>query len=237
MIVEGAISTKAALFSKKRQVNKVYIDKDKVSRDVTYILDYLDKYHLDYELCDREYIDSLASGKTHGGIIADVSNREYQKLSDIKDRTIFLIDGIEDPFNLGYIFRTLKAFNYNQVIMPYRDLSNMEAAILKSSAGAFDGLDIIMAYDLVNDLEKLKAKYQLLALSRSDKAYDAMDFTYPKYKIILLGGEKRGIKKEILKLCDKEIFIDYKSDFRNALNASSALSVMVTILEMKRRSK
>ena len=236
MIVEGAISTKAALFNGRRRVECVYIDEDKVSRDVTYILNYLNKHDIRYQLCKREYIDSIASGKTHGGIIAEVSSRKYDDISKLKDRTVFLIDGVEDPFNLGYIFRTLRAFNYHQVIMPSRDLSNMESSILKSSAGAFDELDIIMSDDLYRDLLKLKDHYKLLSLSRSDKDKDIMTYHFPSKKIILLGGEKRGIKKDILKISNEEIFIDYPGDFRNALNASSALSVMTAVLEMRKRN-
>lgn len=236
MIVEGAISTKSALFNGKRDILCVYIDEDKVSRDVTYILNYLKKHNIPYRLCPREEIDSMAMGKTHGGIIADVSKRSYGTVEDIKDRTVFLIDGVEDPFNLGYIFRTLRAFNYHDVIMPSRDLENMESSILKSSAGAFDELNIVMSDDLYNDLVKLKEKYQLLSLSRSDKAVDIMEYRFPKKKIILLGGEKRGIKKDILKISDEELFIDYPGDFRNALNASSALSVVTAVLEMRKRN-
>ena len=63
-----------------------------------------------------------------------------------------------------------------------------------------------------------------------------MTYNFPSNKIILLGGEKRGIKKDILKISDEEIFIDYPGDFRNALNASSALSVMTAVLEMRKRN-
>ena len=232
MIFEGALATKSAISSKKRHIEAIYIAKDKKSRDVDYILKIAAKAQIKVIREDREKIDELASGKTHGGIIAFVSAREYQKIDLTKD-TYFMIDGIEDPFNLGYIFRTLKAFGYDHVLMNKRDLSNMEETIIKSSAGAFDMLDITMSDDIIKDLDLLAKDHHLIAMSRTDKAKDLFRYDAPKKKVIILGGEKRGINKDVLHMCDDEVFIPYHSDFRPALNASSALAVICTGLRMR----
>ena len=179
------------------------------------------------KLVSRSYIDEVASGKSHGGIILKASERRYDALK--REPFIFVVDGIEDPFNLGYIFRTLKAFGFTSIIIPKRDLSTMEQTIMKSSAGAFDMVDIYQSDDLRKDLSELKKEYQIIALSRSDKAKDIFDYRFKEKTVIILGGEKRGIKKDILALGD-ELFISYKSDFRPALNASSALAVVCAIM-------
>lgn len=237
MIIEGAISVKSAVLNHRRRINKVYIDTDKTSKDFKFIINKLKDYGIKYTFVKRSVIDEIATGKTHGGIIADVDARLYQNINSVKEDNIFVIDGIEDPFNVGYILRTLRAFGYKQVIFPRRDFSTMEATILKSSAGAFDQMDVILSDNLYEDLSELKKTHRILALSRSDEAKDVFDYQYNGKNVIMLGGEKRGIQKELMKLVDQEIFIDYPSDFRNALNAASALSVMVTVLEMRKRDK
>lgn len=233
MLIEGAISVKAAILNGRRHIDCVYFDKAKRSKDFTYIKYRAQERDIKFEYVDREVIDEMANGKTHGGIIATCDTRTYQKISDLNEDTIFVIDGIEDPFNLGYAMRTLKAFDYHAIVLPMRDYSNMEATILKSSAGAFDMLDVVLAEDLASDLASLKAEYTIMALNRSDKATDIFKTDYPKKRIIVLGGEKRGINKHVMELVDHEVFIDYPSDFRNALNATSALSVMIAVLEMR----
>ncbi len=235
MIFEGAISTKSAIINDRRTVKTVYIDKHKRTRDFKYIARLAKSKGIEVIRKERSYIDKIAMGKTHGGMICEVEERCYQTVTELADPVVFLIDGIEDPFNVGYIMRTLKAFGYHQVIMAKRDYSSMAATIQKSSAGAFDGLDVILTDDLLADVQLMKDKYRILALSRSERAHNIFSYDYgDRNKIIIIGGEKRGIKKEILALADDELYIEYPSDFKNALNAASALNVMVTVLEMRK---
>ncbi len=227
MIFEGALSVKSALLNDKRDIDIIYIDKDKKDRDTRFIQKVAADKKVKVKLVSRSYIDEVASGKSHGGIILKASERRYDALK--REPFIFVVDGIEDPFNLGYIFRTLKAFGHTSIIIPKRDLSTMEQTIMKSSAGAFDMVDIYQSDDLRKDLSELKKEYEILALSRSDKAKDIFDYRFKEKTVIILGGEKRGIKKDILALGD-ELFISYKSDFRPALNASSALAVVCAVM-------
>ncbi len=231
MIIEGAIATKTALLNQKREVFKVYIDKDKKDRNTAFIK----KIAKDKVISiDRDKIDALAKTKTHGGIIAECSFRDFDDLDkDLAD--IVIIDGIEDPFNLGYMFRTMMAFGYKEVIMPKRDLKSMENTILKSSAGAFDMLRVVMSEDLKRDVEALKNDHEIIALARSPKAVDLLKYTLPKRKVLIVGGEKRGIKKDLQNLCDIELFIPYFSDFRPALNASSALAAVLMSFRQKEK--
>ena len=235
MIIEGAISVKSAVLNRRRQINTVYFDKDKTSKDFKFIIHRLKERQIPYRFVTRSEIDNIATGKTHGGIIADVEARKYQTVQAVNDSLVFVVDGVEDPFNLGYIFRTLRAFGYHQIILPKRDFSFMEANILKSSAGAFDQMDAILSENLSEDLAILKNKYKLVALGRHEGAHNAFAYHYDEPMIIILGGEKRGIQKDVLNLIDAEVFIDYPSDFRNALNAASAISVMAAIIEMRKR--
>lgn len=144
MIIEGAISVKAALSGGKRKVNKLYIDKNKNDRNIKYIINLAKSLNIGIDFVDRVFIDEISSGKTHGGVIADASFRVYDDLKSCFNNNSFvcLIEGIEDPFNLGYIIRSLYSAGCSGIIFNDRDWSFKENVILKSSAGSFDLINI-----------------------------------------------------------------------------------------------
>ena len=233
MIIEGAIAVKAALQNKKREIFKVYIDKDKKTKDFNYIRKLIRQNGVEVFECERSYLETILTGKSHGGIGADVSERREDEFDD---SDIFFLDGIEDPFNLGYCLRTLYAMGVKNVLLNKRDYSQMEGQLLKSSAGAYDMINIALCQDPLKMITSLKEKgYYLYGLYRGEQAKDIFDVRFADKALFILGGEKRGISGDLLDLCDDHLYISYGSDFRNALNASAALDVVVTLLRSQRR--
>ncbi len=231
MIIEGSIAIKAAIKAKRRQVRKLIIAEDKKDHDTTYILKLAKEAGIVVERLERDKVNDLARGRTHGGLLAEVGPRSFRD-EIVKTDTVFYIDGIEDPYNLGYVFRDLLAYGYTSVILSGRDLSTQEDTLLKSSAGAYDLIDIYKTKDLYKDIEGLKDDYRIVALARSESASDIYEYTWPQRKLVIIGGEKRGINKGISSLVDDEVFIPYFSDFRPALNAASALVSVITVMRM-----
>lgn len=233
MIIEGAISVKAVINGKNRIVNKVYINKDKKTKDFNYIRKITKLNNIELIELAKEELDKIAIGKTYGGICGDVSDRID---NEFDDSDIFYLDGIEDPFNLGYALRTLYAFGFKNVLLSNRDYTNMQAQLLKSSAGAYDLLNIKVSKDSVVDIGEYKNRgYHLYALYRGDNAKDIFDIKFSSKSLFLLGGEKRGISSELLKMCDEYLYIAYGSDFKNALNACAALDVVATLVFKQRK--
>ena len=233
MIIEGAISVKAAINYKKRDIKVVYINKDKKTKDFNYIRKICKLNSIEIEEKDNEELLSIASGKSFGGILAEVSARNYDEFSD---GDIFYLDGIEDPFNIGYALRTLYAFGIKNVLLNKRDYSMMETQLLKSSAGAYDMLNIKIVEDEITEINEYKKQgYYLYGLYRGDNSKDIFDVEFKEKALFILGGEKRGIASELLKLCDEYLYISYGSDFRNSLNACGALDVVATLLYGQRR--
>ena len=110
--------------------------------------------------------------------------------------------------------------------MNSRNLATSDSIIVKSSAGASEFINIVQSDDLVNDLAYLKTKgIKCLAAYRNNACvYTKVDYTKPV--LIGIGGEMRGLSKEVINMMDGHIYIPYANDFRNALNASSATSVI-----------
>ena len=148
MILEGSLSVKAALQNGRRKVHRLLIDEKKKDRDTGYILFLAKEMNIPVERCKREDLDAMAVGKTHGGVLAETGSRIYQDLSEClnsENPFVVFLEGIEDPFNLGYIARTLAAVGCSGVVMPERDFSYSESVILKSSAGASERINWVMS--------------------------------------------------------------------------------------------
>lgn len=235
MIIEGSISVKAAINNNKRIINCIYLDKKKKTKDFNYIRKLLKNKNINYIEINREDFINYTNSKSHGGILADVEKRKYDEL--IKG-DIFFIDGIEDPFNLAYILRTLYAFGIKNIILSNKDYQNMESQLLKSSAGAYDMLNIKLCDDATKDIKDLKDEgYTVYALKRGDDSLDIFNVSFNSKALFMIGGEKRGISSSLMELADYYLYIPYGSDFRNSLNAIGASDVVATLLFKQRKDK
>ena len=110
MILEGNVSVKAAVLGGMREVYEIIVDQNKHDKDTAFILRQAEQRNIKITRADRETIDSMASGRTHGGLIAAAGARKYQsteEVIDLKDPFFALVEGVEDPFNLGYVIRSL----------------------------------------------------------------------------------------------------------------------------------
>jgi len=233
MIIEGAISVKAAISNSKRDIKCVYINKDKKTKDFNYIRKICKLNNILINEVNNDALLKLATGKSFGGVLAEVDKRNYDEFDD---GDIFYLDGIEDPFNLGYAMRTLYAFGFRNVLLSSRDYSSMEPQLLKSSAGAYDMLNIKIGQDELKQIQSYKNNgYTIYGLYRGDNSLDIFDYKFSSKALFMLGGEKRGISSELINLCDDTLYISYGSDFRNSLNACGALDVVATLLYSQRR--
>ena len=160
-IFEGAISCKALLEAGTRNCIKLYIDKKKNTKDTKYLVSLAKNKSCEVIFCSREQINDMATGKTHGGILLLAEEKVIPQLTDIKAHGFLCyIDGVEDPYNLGSISRTLYASGCDAMILPKRDWSFAEQTILKASAGAYEKLPIYFV-DSDEELVDYCAKNQL----------------------------------------------------------------------------
>ncbi|MEG0077050.1 TrmH family RNA methyltransferase [Anaerorhabdus sp.] len=238
MIIEGALSVKAVILAKNRLVHCVLIDEKKKDKDTSFIVAKACENQIEVKRLPREELDKMATGKTHGGVLAQVDARNYQTINDCLEGTPFLcvLEGIEDPFNLGYALRTLYSAGCTGVLLPNRDWSISETTILKSSAGASEYLPLILSDNLSRDILVYKEKFncKVYAAMRKDaKTY--FEYPYNEAIIIAIGGEMRGLSKDVLDVVDHNIYIPYANDFRNALNASSAVAAISFEVVRQRR--
>lgn len=238
VILEGNISVKAALFSKWRTIEKIYVDQKKHDKDTNYILANAYQANIEVVKVERSVIDEMASGKTHGGLIAIASCRTYQTLDDLaNDDFISIVEGVEDPFNLGHVIRSLYACGCKALLLNKRNLSHVESVICKASAGASEKMAIVMIDDFKKVMPTLKKNYQIICANRTSTSQIMYDVDYSKPTCIAIGGEKRGLNRAILDAADIDVYIPYLESFKNALSAVSATTILAAEVMRQRLKK
>lgn len=228
--LEGNISVKAALLAQRRTVTKIIVDENKKDKDTAFILRKARDRHIPIISATRESIDEQCSGKTHGGLIAYCGERKYQTLTKYMQKDalfLALIEGVEDPFNFGYVLRALYAAGCDGVIIPPRNWTSAADVVTKSSAGASEYIDLIVAKDMEKTLQTLKNQgISLVCALRKEDAMNVYEYTFPKKVCLAIGGELRGLSKVVQSASDQNIFIPYGNEFRNAMTAATSTAIL-----------
>lgn len=228
-LIEGSVSVKAVLNGKKRPVFEILFDSERKDRDLSYIIKKARELGIKYTPCKRRDIDSVALGRTHGGIVAYVGDRLYESEFEIfsgNNPFILLFEGIEDPYNFGDSLRSACAAGVTGIIVPSRNWMTAVSVIIKASAGASERLPILVSENLEQTLHSAKCrniKVYCAERRNADSVY-SKNFTEPV--IVAIGGEMRGLSRAVLDNSDGNIFIPYGSDFRCALSASAATTIL-----------
>ncbi len=180
-IFEGSISCKALLENQERECIGLYINKKKKTKDFQYIRYLAHTRNIPIYEVERETIDSMSQGKTHGGILLKAMVKEKHFLT--KDTPLSgycaYIDGLEDPYNLGSVLRTLYASGCKTLLLPERDWSMSEQIILKASAGAYEKLPILWIQDDDTLIESLQAQNMPLILANRKDSMPLDTYIFP----------------------------------------------------------
>ena len=239
IILEGALSVKAAVESGARTIQSIWMDEAKESKDFDYIKRIVKQRNIKLLMKPKAEIDENATGKTHGGIIAFTSPRkieDVQYLLKKKPWFVVMIEGVEDPFNLGQMIRTAYASGANAIILSKRDWSLAEPTLMKSSAGAYDRIMIVQLDKLEEDLALIKSQgYSIVVTHREETSMDFMDYDYPFPMVLAFGGELRGLSRAVLQARDVSLKINYPTQTKLALNAVSASAIICFEVYRKRK--
>jgi len=190
---------------------------------------------------DRLQIDRLAGTRDHQGIAALAAAKPALELEDLlaaktPQGLLVLLDGIEDPHNLGAIVRTALAAGANGVVIPERRAAGLTDTVERASAGALAHLPVARVKNLVRAMEEMKeAGYWLIGLDeRAEKKYTEADFSGQVG--IVLGGEGEGLHELTRKRCDFLVSIPTSGPVRS-LNVSVAAGVVLFEVVRQRQQR
>ena len=225
-VIESALAGKT-----DRQITEVLYDRSKEkskAKEIAYLRRMAEKLGFTVTEADAEEIDALATGNSHGGIIARCTERTISPLtaeSLPKAGFVVMIEGIEDPYNFGYALRSIYAAGADAVILTPRNWMSAAGVVCRSSAGASELLPLFVSEpeEAVHMAKAAGYKVVCAGIRDSVSAFDT-DLTRPIFLIV--GGEKRGISRAVLDLADEVVRLDYGRPFRGSLSAASAASIL-----------
>lgn len=176
----------------------------------------------------REQLDRMARGSAHQGVVAVGGDFAYRTLDELAGdaRLVVVLDGVEDPHNLGAIVRTAHCAGASAVIVPERRSAGVTDTVTKAAAGALEHLPIVRVVNLNRALEDLKRRgFWIYGLDeRGSGSYDRIDYGTPT--AFVLGGEGAGLHELVRKHCDALVRIPMAGKI-SSLNVSVATGVVL----------
>ena len=181
---------------------------------------------------DREILDRLSKTGHHQGVVANAAAYDYAEVEDILNAArekgeppfVFILDGIEDPHNLGAIIRTANLAGAHGVIIPKRRAVGLTATVAKTSAGALNYTPVAKVTNLSASIEELKKEglWFVCADMGGETMYN-LNLTGPIGLVI--GNEGEGVSRLVKEKCDYVASIPMKGNI-DSLNASVAAGVL-----------
>lgn len=222
-----------ALRSAGRQIEGIYLQHGRKGREIDEVLALARSKRITVDFRPKEALDRLTGVSHHQGAVAMVAAKAYLSLDELmaavapKEHPLLLIlDGIEDPHNLGAILRTAEAAGVDGVIIPERRAVGLTATVAKTSAGAIEYLPVARVVNLSQTIERLKKEnFWIYALDgKGEQNFLSID--YRGALALVIGGEGRGIRPLVAAHCDGRIHIPMKGRV-SSLNASVAAGVLL----------
>jgi 23S rRNA (guanosine2251-2'-O)-methyltransferase len=183
----------------------------------------------------REMLDRAASGAAHQNVVAFSAARQYVGLEDVASAAglLVILDGVEDPHNLGAIVRTAHAAGAAAIVVPERRSAPLTETVERAASGALAYLPVARAGNLSQTLETLKKRgYWIYGLDeRGAEIYHRVQYAEPA--AIVLGGEGKGLHQSVRNHCDLLVRIPMAGAV-SSLNVSVAASIVLFDWQRKR---
>lgn len=230
--IYGINSVTEALRARRRSFEWVGVTTERHDLRITRLIEECRKAGVNVRFIPRIEIDRLAGNGSHQGVLAVTSSKQYSTLEDIvgtkrgEYSLIVVLDGVEDPHNLGAIMRTADAAGADGIVIPERRAAGLTGTVVKTSAGASEHLPVAKVTNIARSVEDLKAQnVWVVGLDeRGPQTYDTLD--YKMDCAIVLGAEGKGVHDLVAKKCDFVVSIPVLGKV-SSLNVSVAAGVVL----------
>lgn len=231
--VEGRNSVLELLESGK-DINKIFVTKGERHGSIHKIIAMAKEKRVIIVEKDKRQMEEMAQTQNYQGVIAIVPPFEYCQIDDIleearnksEDPFVLILDGIEDPHNLGSIIRTAETAGVHGIIIPKRRAATVNSTVNKTSAGAVEHMKIARVTNISDSIETLKKEGLWICGTdiNTDKYYYDQDLTGALG--IVIGNEGSGMSDKVRKNCDFLVKIPMKGKVMS-LNASVSTGIIV----------
>jgi len=241
-LIYGINPVTEALKSRGRALEWVGVTKERHDLRLQRIVEDCRKQGVAVRFLTRQEIERMTHDHGHQGVLAVTSAKHYNDLDDLlaekkgSHSLIMVLDGIEDPHNLGAILRTADAAGVDGVVIPERRAVGVTGTVAKASAGASEHLRIAKVTNIARTVEELKDKniWTVGLDERGTQSYETLD--YKMDCAVVLGAEGKGMHDLVRKKCDFLISIPMLGQVPS-LNVSVAAAVVLYEIVRQRRQK
>ena len=213
-----------------RTIDHVLVCEGASGRRLQEVLEQCRAHRIPLRFAPKRALDRLAQDAHHQDVVAVCSSRSYQDLNTViasqSPALVVVLDGVEDPANLGAIVRTSVGAGANGVVIAERRAAGLSPAVARTAAGALEHSRIARVKNLVRTLVELKERglwiYGFDA--QAEKSYFDLDYTQPC--ALVMGGEGHGLHRLVRESCDQLARIPLQGAVES-LNVSVATGVVL----------
>ena len=235
---EGAVFGRNALrelLASGRAVDKIFVQRGEREGSITQLVAIALSKKIPVVEVEKQKLDALSGGGNHQGVVAMAAQIEYVTIEDILEIAqtrgeapfVLILDGVEDPHNLGAIIRSADVFGVHGVIIPKHRASGVTAVVEKASAGALEHVAVAKVVNISDAIEKLKQNgLWVYAAEVGGTDLDKVEFGKGGIAVVL-GSEGDGISRLVLEKCDFRVTIPNYGHV-NSLNVSCAAAVVLS---------
>jgi 23S rRNA (guanosine2251-2'-O)-methyltransferase len=231
-LIYGASPVLEALRAENRRIDKVLIADGAKEHRLSEIIDLCRARSIAWNRVPREtFAKHLNSGVNHQGVIAFTASADYVSTDDILENAgeiplVVVLDGVEDPRNLGAILRVAECAAVDGVIIPERRAVGLTDTVAKSSAGAIEYVKVAKTANLNRLIEKLKEQNIWVVGTSMDATTSYTDWDWTRPTALVLGGEGGGLHRLVAENCDVLVKIPMYGKI-DSLNVSVAAGVIL----------
>jgi 23S rRNA (guanosine2251-2'-O)-methyltransferase len=240
-VIYGIHPVAEAVESRARAIEYVAVSKDRHDAKVQQIVDDCRKAGISVRFLSREDLMRMTRTGSNQGVAAAVGSMQYADVEGLlstkrgQHAFVVVLDGVEDPHNLGAVLRTADAAGADGVVIPERRAVGVTGTVAKSSAGASEWLPIARVTNISRTIEELKSRnVWVVGLDeRGTQNYDELD--YKMDCALVLGAEGAGLHEQVRKKCDFLVKIPMLGKVPS-LNVSVAAGIVMYEVARQRKS-
>ncbi len=240
-VIYGIHAVIEALKSRGRAFQYVGVARERNDHKIQRIVDDCRASGIAVRFVERDQLDRLAHTPAHQGVVAVTAAKQYLDVDDILASRrgghafVVVLDGVEDPHNLGAIIRTADAAGADGIIIPERRAVGVTGTVAKASAGASEYLPVAKVTNISRTLEEMKKQnFWVVGLDeRGKQSYDSVDYNMDC--AVVLGAEGKGLHDLVRRHCDFLVSIPMLGRVPS-LNVSVAAGVVMYEVARQRRS-
>jgi len=239
----GIISRKnpllEALNAPSSRVYKLLIQKDAGRERIKEIVAAAEKHRIPYSYVPKNTLDGYTP--RHQGAVAFVAGKKTVSLDELISSAekpfLLLLDGIEDPQNLGAVVRTAEGAGVDGIVLPSRRAAGLTDTVSRVSAGALEYVRIARVINLAQAMDRLRKEGIWLVGAEGGSGRDWFDFDFTLPVGIVLGSEGRGLRPLVRKKCDEILSLPLSGQLSSLNVASAAAVFLFEVVRQRKRKK